>query len=82
MSGVLETEIQTFEAQKRAWLAAHEGEFALIRGTTVTGFFATRGEALRAGYDKFGLVPFLVREVEAETEPVHFATNLAPPADE
>ena len=50
-------------------LLAHEGEFVLIKGDQVIGFFDDFSAALREGYRRFGLVPLLVKKIAA-VEPV------------
>ena len=66
---VLDTEIQTYERELPS-LLSNEGKFVLIRKTDVAGFFDTYEDAVQAGYDRFGLDPFLVKRVEA-VEEVH-----------
>src|SRR4051794_30704066 len=44
----------------------HEGEFALLKGEEVVGLYPTRDNALRAGYHKFLLEPFLVHAIRTE----------------
>jgi hypothetical protein len=43
----------------------HEGEFVLIKGTEIVGFFADDSSALREGYRRFGVVPLLVKRITA-----------------
>ena len=59
----LELELETFEAKLPELRAAHEGKFALVRGTEIVGIFPTRNDAVDAGYDKFGLTPFFVQRI-------------------
>ena len=44
----------------------HEGEFALLRGEELIGLYPSQDDALRAGYDKFLLEPFLVHAIRTE----------------
>jgi hypothetical protein len=55
----------------------HEGRFVLIKGHNVVGVFSDHSTALREGYRRFGIVPFLVRQVAA-TEPVVYLPNVVP----
>jgi hypothetical protein len=55
----------------------HEGRFVLIKGQNVAGVFCDHSAALREGYRRFGIVPFLVRQVAA-TEPVVYLPNVVP----
>jgi hypothetical protein len=60
----LEKEMQTYQ-QKRSKLLVHEGKFVLIHRDQVAGIRVTYEDALRVGYDKYGLQPFLVKRIEA-----------------
>jgi hypothetical protein len=59
----LEKELATYQ-QKLGELLAHEGKFVLIHGDEVAGICGTYEEALKEGYGKFGLDPFLVKRIE------------------
>ncbi len=59
----------TFEAHLPGW-ADREGEFVLIKGRDVLGFYPNREEALDAGYDQLGTGPFLIKQILAD-EPVY-----------
>ncbi len=65
----LRGEQAVYRAHLRRWVREHDGEHVLIKGHEVVGFFATRGEALAAGYERFGVVPLFVKRVTA-TEPI------------
>jgi hypothetical protein len=81
MAVALEKELDAFQRQLPALLAdpANKGRFALVSGETVEGLYPTFDEALGAGYDKFGLNPFLVKEVTDHEEPRYFSRNLRCP---
>jgi hypothetical protein len=66
---VLEEELATYRRELPKMLATHEGQYALIRGQHVLGYWPTQKEAYEAGVERVGLVPFLVKKVEA-VEPV------------
>ncbi len=65
----LAVEVNTFESHLPGWLD-REGQFVLITGRDVVGFYERRDEALEAGYDRFGAGPFLVKEIRAH-EPMY-----------
>jgi len=67
----LELESATYRSRLPEFLRDHEDQFVLIRGAEVLGFWPTFDEALEVGYDRFGLVPLLVKKVRAE-EPVYY----------
>ena len=66
----LEQEQQTYERELPKLLSA-EGKYALIKGDAVAGTFDTYPDALKAGYDRFGLDPFLVKPIRV-VEQVQF----------
>jgi hypothetical protein len=69
MAQVLEKEWETYEQQRARLLEAHEGKFVVIHDSEVLGIYETRSEARRAGYQRFGRVPFLVQEIAAAEKP-------------
>jgi hypothetical protein len=70
----LRAELDVFEAHLPGWLD-REGQHVLIRGQEVVGFFSTRDEALMTGYTRFGIVPFLVKQV-VQAEPIYNLTHV------
>lgn len=66
---VLDEELATYKRELPNMLAAHGGEYVLIHGQQVLGFWSARVEAYEAGVERVGLAPFLVKKVEA-VEPV------------
>ena len=60
----LEKELATYKA-KLPELKANAGKFVLIHGDDVVDTFSSYDDALKCGYDKFGLEPFLVKRIEA-----------------
>jgi len=59
-----------FERHRPEWSRTHDGEFVVIQGEKVAGFYADYEAALRAGLKGFGLLtPFLVKQVSRQ-EPV------------
>jgi hypothetical protein len=71
----LEVEYATYKARLPE-LLAHEGEYVLIKGEEVVGFFKTSRAAVREGYRRFGMVPIFVKKVAA-VEPVIYIPNVA-----
>jgi hypothetical protein len=65
----VERELEALEAldERTAGWAQHAGRYALIQGDHVD-FFSTWDEAIRAGYRRFGLDPFLVTRVNGAEE--------------
>ncbi|MBI2368245.1 MAG: hypothetical protein HYV01_24995 [Deltaproteobacteria bacterium] len=76
MSQVLDAEIKTYEQQRDNLLGTSEGKFVLIRGSQVVGVFDSKMDAIAAGYQQFGNVPFLVKQVVKIETPQNFVSNL------
>jgi hypothetical protein len=70
----LNREQAIYEANLSRWLSEHEGEYVLIKGDQVHGFYESRDEALTAGYSRFGIGPLFVKQV-SPSEPVHHIPN-------
>lgn len=69
--GTLKAELEIFERNKTEWLGSHPGEFVVIAGTAVAGFYADYEAAFRAGLKRVSAgQAFLVKQVWAE-EPVY-----------
>ena len=73
-SASLKREQSVFEANLSEWLSGHEGEYVLIKGDQVDGFYGSRDEALTAGYLRFGIGPLFVKQV-SPSEAVHHIPN-------
>ena len=73
----LKKELETYEARKPELLSAGEGKFALIQGDSVVGVWDTYEDALKAGYEKFGIqTPFLVKQISGMERVQFFTTDL------
>jgi hypothetical protein len=59
----LEKELGTYQ-NKLQELIPNEGKFVLIHGDQVAGIWETYEDALQAGYQRFGLEPFLVKRIQ------------------
>jgi hypothetical protein len=66
----LKREQAVYDKNLSRWLKKHEHAHVLIKRDVVVGFYDTRDLALAEGYERFGVVPFFVKQVEA-TEPVY-----------
>jgi hypothetical protein len=60
----LEQELKTYESNVDKW-TDNAGKFVLIHGEEIVDFFAAYEDAIKAGYQKFGLEPFLVKQINA-----------------
>jgi hypothetical protein len=72
----LEKERETYKT-KLPELLANEGKFVLIHDDTVIDVYDSYEDAIKEGYGKFGLTPFLVKQIES-TEQVHFISRFVP----
>jgi hypothetical protein len=71
----LAEEMATYHVHQAELLREHEGQYVLIKGSEVVGVFHDRSAALREGYQRFGIIPFLVRQIAA-CEPVVYLPNV------
>jgi len=77
LPSALEREITVFRARLPEFLEEHPGEFVLIHGEEVVGFWPTDDEALEAGFDRFGPVePMLVKQILAVEPVVYFSRSI------
>jgi len=58
----LEKELETYR-KKLPELKAQEGKFVLVHGEEIIDFFSTYEDAIKSGYQKYKLEPFLVKQV-------------------
>lgn len=56
----------------------HHGEYVLIHGDDISGYFSSFSDALHEGYQKFGLKPFMVKEVSL-VQQIHMVTRFFDP---
>lgn len=76
MADLLKKELQTYEARKAELIGKYRGKFTLIKDADVFGVFDTKLDAIRQGYERFGKVPFLVKQIVEIETPQHFTSNL------
>lgn len=69
----LEKELATYAA-KLPELSGSEGKFALVHGDKFVDVYTSYEDAIKAGYNHFGLTPFLVKQIEA-AERSHFISR-------
>jgi hypothetical protein len=76
----LEQEWQTSQQELPRLLAdeSNRGKYALVRGARVDSVWTSMDEALAAGYERFGVDPFLVQEITDHQEPKVFSRNVTP----
>ena len=66
----LANELEHYELHKREWLGQHSGDYVVVKGNRVLGFYSAFETAYRAGATSFGIgADFLVKQI-LEHEPV------------
>lgn len=70
----LERELATYKKHLPD-LREHEGKFVLIHGDEIVDYFSSYDDAIKEGYRRFKLEPFLVKQVQM-IEQVQFITRL------
>ena len=74
---LLEKEMETYKA-KLPEFQANEGKFVLIHGDQVIDFYDSYEDAIKQGYVRFKLEPFLVKQIHS-MEQVQFISRLVDP---
>jgi len=72
----LEKEIETYNRELPK-LLADEGKYVVIQGDHVIGTNVSYEDALKSGYEKCGLTPFLVKKIQAVEQIQYFSRDLA-----
>ncbi len=73
----LEKELETYK-KKLPELKQHEGKFVLIKGEDVIDTFTSYEDAIKEGYKRFKLEPFLVKQIHS-IEQVQFISRSIKP---
>ncbi len=73
----LEKELETYKNRLPEFKGS-EGKFVLIHGDQVVGTFTSYEDAIKEGYAKFKLQPFLVKQIQT-IEQVQCVTRLIAP---
>jgi hypothetical protein len=69
---ILKEEAATYDENLTSLLEKGEGRFVLIHGSEVGGIFDTESDAINQGFKSYGSVPFLVKQILREEEPIEF----------
>ena len=62
---ILQQEIATYDKRKSELEQHHKGKWALIHGEQLTGVFDSFENAASEGVERFGVGPFLIRQIGA-----------------
>lgn len=75
----LEKELETYKA-KLPELKQYEGKYVLIHGEDVIDTFTSYEDAIKEGYQRFKLEPFLVKQIQS-VQQVHFISRFLKPCN-
>lgn len=73
----LEKELETYK-KKLPELKTSEGKFVLIYGVEIVDTFSSYEDALKEGYSRFKLEPFLVKQISS-IEQIQFISRFVEP---
>jgi hypothetical protein len=76
MPPILDIELKTYEKNRDQLLGTAEGKFVLIQNSRVVGIYDSKMDAIAMGYQQFGNVPFLVKQIVKVEAPQNFTSNL------
>ena len=76
MAQLLDSELKVYDQNRDQLLGSAEGKFVLIHGDRVVGIYDSKMDAIAAGYQQFGNVPFLVKQILKVEPPLNFISNL------
>ena len=76
MEVLLREELETYQAHKTDLIGKSKGKFVLVKDDEIIDVFDTKVDAIRQGYERFGNVPFLVKQVLEVETPQNFISNL------
>lgn len=74
----LEKELAVYNQKLPELKAEHQGKFVLIHGDQIIDFFSSYEDAIRVGYSRFKLDPFLVKQIQT-LEQVQYVSRFADP---
>ncbi len=76
MPELLQAELETYERHRHELLGKSEGKFVLIYNDEIVGVFESKADAIKQGYERFGNVPFLVKQILKVEIPQNFVSSL------
>lgn len=78
VENVFENELETYAANRDTLIAGSEGKYVVIRGTEIAGTWSSYEDALKEGYGRYKLEPFLVKRIEGVETILGFSRDIAP----
>ncbi|MGI4779832.1 MAG: hypothetical protein ACRYGA_17230 [Janthinobacterium lividum] len=74
----LQTELQTYRDRLPGMLCQHNGEYVVIKDTTLVFFSSTYQSALEWAYEEFGLEQFFVKKIAEDQDVAHYLRDVGP----
>ena len=75
---ILETELATYDKELPR-LLENEGKYVIIKGDKVIEIMESYADALKIGYERFGLEPFMVKRIAASEQSLFLTRDLGEP---
>ncbi len=75
MTQPLQKELETYK-KALSTLLAHEGKHVVIFGDKIEGIFDSYEDALKIGYEKAGVKPFLVKKISSSEQIAYFTRDV------
>lgn len=75
MNNPLEVELETY-IKALPQLLPNQGKYVLIGGGQIAGIYDTYDDAISIGYEKFGIKPFLVKQIMASEQVQYFTRDV------
>ena len=76
MSEMLKKEMETYNVHKSELIGRSKGKYVLVKDDRIVGVFDSEMDAAHQGYERFGNVPFLVKQVVEVEVPFDFTSSL------
>lgn len=72
----LDLELATYRRHLPRLMELAAGQWVVIRGEVIAGTYPTYQDAIEAGYESFGLRPFLAKKIESPEAVARFTRDL------
>lgn len=73
---LFEVELGVFHEHLEKWIVHDIGRFVLIKDAEVRGPYDTQNDAITVGYETFGNVPFLTKQIMPFEHPIAFKSSV------
>lgn len=76
MEKTLEKELKCFNDNLPKLLSTARNKYVLVHGDEIVETFESKEDAIKAGYERVGIVPFLVKQVKELEDTYNFTSTL------